>query len=198
MPWTPWRWPSIHFATTRHVIREPNSMNTHLERTLRIIGAVFPHEMSDRVDHGGRCARKRVPARCQHGGDTEGVRAERAQEFHGEDLAERGARKTHAGEREILLCLGEKVGADDKTCVHHCEVVELRVFEDKRPDDGKVNVGRGQLAEVNSGCARRSWKVSRLTPTSRQSLEKGLCERQEGIKCTEAHQCPSNESRDAI
>ena len=74
------------------------------------------------------------------------VRRKVALQLHRQDLAEHRARRHDARVREVHLGLAEEVGAHDEARVDHGEVLKARILEHDGADDGKVDVGRGELS----------------------------------------------------
>lgn len=71
--------------------------------------------------------------------------------FNGHDLAKVRPGEVHPGIREVLCGFGEEVRANDETCVDDSEVVEFCILEDEGADNGKVDVGRGELTSKMVG-----------------------------------------------
>ena len=81
----------------------------NLEGTLRVVGPIFAHNVSNFFNDYVWSTGKRVPTGRQNRGHAKGVRSEGAKELHGKDFAERSAGKADSGEREVVFSLRKEV-----------------------------------------------------------------------------------------
>lgn len=93
-----------------------------------------------------RRTNQRVPCRRENGDELDVIMSELSEEFHRQNFAEIGPRDHDTSKGEVRLGLREEVRTDDEASVDDGHILQSCIFVDKRPDDGEVDVRRGQLA----------------------------------------------------